>query len=217
MSSLIAQSNSFASSLSQVYGGGGRAPAPVVPTSSSSAIAAINQRMQSFAARYAHFDSLTGGPGIASQGPVGAPPLGLGDAQALLTTNAIGLAYDSLQSVDQSESATFSSARPPYSWIPSTGTTAHGSTRTASTTDWRSPGIFQLGTGMPNSPNALVGVGTGTGAKAITVRAQTDILIGSHMWASIMVGGTPAAHRPGVRAFRSAWATYSHRSSRDSW
>ncbi len=190
VSSLIAQSNSFASSLSQVYGGGGRAPAPVVPTSSSSAIAAINQRMQSFAARYAHFDSLTGGPGIASQGPVGAPPLGLGDAQALLTTNAIGLAYDSLQSVDRYgigdiQLGATALLLDSFHGNDSARVNPHGFNYRLALT-----GMFQLGTGMPNSPDALVGVGTGTGAKAITVRAQTDILIGSHMWASIMVGGT---------------------------
>ncbi len=189
-SALVAQSNSFASSLSQVYGGDGRAPAPVVPIGSSAALAAINQRMQSFAARYAHFDSLTGGPGIASQGPVGAPPLGLGDAQALLTTNAIGLAYDSLQSVDQYgigdiQLGATALLLDSFHGSDSARVHPHGFNYRLALT-----GTFQLGTGTPNSPDALVGVGTGTGANAVGLHAQTDLLFGSHFWASLVFGGT---------------------------
>jgi hypothetical protein len=173
-----------------VYGGNGLAPAPVVPIGSSSALAAINQRMQSFAARYAHFDSLTGGQGIGSQGPVGAPPLGLGDAQTLLHTNVIGLAYDSLQSTDQYgigdvQVGATALILDSFHSSDSARVHPHGFNYRFALT-----GMFRLGTGMPNSPDALSGVGTGTGAKAIALHAQTDILVGSHFWASIIVGGT---------------------------
>jgi hypothetical protein len=188
---LIAQSSSFASGLSQVYGGDGRLPFPVVPVGNSPALAAINQRMQAFASRFAHFDSLTGGQQIIpSQGPAGAPPLGLGDAQTLLTTDAMGLGYDSLQSVDRVGLGDIE-----------VGATAlildsfhgHDSARVhPSGFNYRFAvtGLFRLGTGTPNPPNALVGVGTGTGANAVEVHAATDILIGPHFWFSLVARGT---------------------------
>ena len=55
----------------------------MVPVDSSAPWTAITGRFHSLAAAYAHFDSLTGGPGIGNQGPVGAAPLGLADAQTL--------------------------------------------------------------------------------------------------------------------------------------
>src|SRR6185437_6952397 len=67
---LIAQADAFASNLSHVYGGNGRAPSLIVPTGFSSALATIDRRLRAFGTQYSHFDSLTGGPGIAPQGPV---------------------------------------------------------------------------------------------------------------------------------------------------
>jgi hypothetical protein len=138
---------------------------------------------------YAHFDSLTGGPGVSSVVP-GAPPLALGDAQYLVTTNTLGLSYDSLQSVDRTGLGDIQ-----------VGATVlildsfHGSDtarlhprgfnyRLAVT------GLFQLGTGTPNSPDALTGIGTGTGANAVGVHLATDVLVGRHVWTSVILRGT---------------------------
>ena len=90
-SALISQSSGFASQLANVYGGNGHKTGVVVPVDSSAPWTAITRRFHSLSAAFAHFDSLTGGPAIGAQGPVGAPPLGLGDAQALLTSSALGL------------------------------------------------------------------------------------------------------------------------------
>ena len=187
---LIAQSSSFAAGLSQVYGGDGRMPFPVVPVGNSPALAAINQRMQAFASRFAHFDSLTGGPQLSSQGPVGAPPLGLGDAQTLLTTDAAGLGYDSLQSVDRVglgdiEFGATALLLDSFHGNDSARVHPRGFNYRLAVT-----GLFRLGTGTPIPPNALVGVGTGTGANAVEVHAATDILIGSHFWFSLIARGT---------------------------
>jgi len=187
---LIAQGNAFASGLSQVYGGNGRAPSPIVPVDNSSALATINQRMQALAAQYAHFDSLTGGPGISSQGPVAAPPMGLADAQTLLVTNDIGLGYDSLQSTDRTgvgdiELGATALLLDSFHGSDSARVHPHGLNYRLAFT-----GLYRLGTGTPNSPDALAGVGTGTGANAIELHATSDILVGPHFWASFTVRGT---------------------------
>jgi hypothetical protein len=190
INSLISSSNAFASALSQVYGGGGRAPSPVVPVDSSGALNAINRRLQAFAAAYAHFDSLTGGQGISGPGPVGAPPIGLGDMTQLLTTNLIGLGFDTLQTVNTTGIGDIE-----------VGATAllldsfHGNDslrirptgfnyRLAATLG------FRIGTGQPSSPDELVGVGTGTGENAVLLSANSDLLIGHHWWASLALRTT---------------------------
>jgi hypothetical protein len=187
---LITQSNTFAGQLSQVYGGNGRAPSPIVPVDSSGLWLAVTHRIQGFATQFAHFDSLTGGPGVANLAPVGAPPLALGDAQNLITTNTLGLSYDTLQSVDRTGLGDIE-----------VGATAlildsfHGSDtarmhprgfnyRLALT------GMFRLGTGSPSSPDALTEIGTGTGANAVELHVATDFLIGRHVWASLIARGT---------------------------
>lgn len=193
VTALIAQGSSFAAGLSEVYGGDGRSPFPIVPIGNSSALAAIDQRMQGFAARFAHFDSLTGAPGtIPSQGPVGAPPLGLADAQTLLTTNVIGLGYDSLQSVDRIgigdiEFGATALLLDSFHGNDSARVHPRGFNYRFALT-----GLFRLGTGSPDSPDEIdgIGVGTGTGANAVEVHATSDILIGRHFWASLVLRGT---------------------------
>ena len=197
---LIAQSGSFATALAKIYGGGGHTPAPIVPVDQSGPWNAITGRFNSFASAYAHFDSLTGGPGIAGPGPIGAPPLGLADAQTLLTTNLIGLGLDSLQSVtfvhlgDIELGAT---ALLLDSFHGNDSARIHPSGfnyRLAAT------GIFRLGTGSVASPDNLVAVGTGTGANAVEVHAASDLLFGHHFWTSIIVRGTmPFSDRVSAR------------------
>ena len=197
---LISQSSTFATQLSQVYGGNGHKPGVVVPVDSSAPWTAITGRFHSLAAAYAHFDSLTGGPGINGQGPVGAAPLGLADAQTLLTTDVLGLKYDSLQTVDMihlgdielgatvlildsfhgSDSARFHPSGFNY--------------RLAAT------GIFRLGTGGIRPEDALIGAASGTGANAIEAHVASDLLFGRHFWASVMLKGTvPLADRISAR------------------
>lgn len=187
---LVAQATSFATLFSQLYGGGGHAPGAVVPVDQSAAWTAITNRFRSFASAYAHFDSLTGGPGVTGTGPIGAAPLALADAQTLLTTDLIGLHYDSLQSVDFVHLGDIE-----------LGATAllldsfHGSDSARihpSGFNYRAAitGLFRLGTGSLRPPDELVGVGTGTGADAVEVHAATDFLFGRHFWTSVVVRGT---------------------------
>jgi len=187
---LLAQSSAFASNLARVYGGGGRAPALIVPTDGSPVLAAIAQRIQGLAASYAHFDSLTGGPGITGPGPIGAPPIGLADAQALITSDALGLRYDSLHSVDLAglgdiELGATALLLDSFHGRDSARFHPHGFNYRLALT-----GLFRLGTGTPTSPDALVGVGTGTGTNAVEVHVATDVLIGRHFWTSIIARGT---------------------------
>lgn len=197
---LITQSSTFASQLSKVYGGDGHKPGVVVPVDSSAPWTAITGRFHSLAAAYAHFDSLTGGPGINSQGPVGAPPLGLGDAQMLLTSDVLGLGFDSLQSVDFVHIGDIELGATILlldSFHGSDSARLHPSGfnyRLAAT------GIYRLGTGGILPEDALVGAATGTGANAIEVHAASDLLFGRHFWASILVKGTmPMADRISAR------------------
>ena len=61
-------------------------------------------------------------------------------------------------------------------------------------------GLFRLGTGGLPSPDALVGVPTGTGTNAVEVHAASDLLFGRHLWASILVRGTmPFSDRVSAR------------------
>jgi hypothetical protein len=189
-SALISQSSSFATQLSNVYGGDGHKTGVVVPVDSSAPWTAITRRFKSLSAAFAHFDSLTGGTGITSSGPVGAPPMGLGDAQTLLTTSALGLGFDSLQSVDYVSIGDIE-----------LGATVlildsfHGSDSARlhpSGFNYRlsASGFYRLGTGQVLSPDALVGAATGTGANAVEIHAASDLLFGHHFWASVMVKGT---------------------------
>ncbi len=187
---LVSQSNAFASALSQVYGGGGHNPSPVVPVDSSTALNAINRRLQSFASAYAHFDSLTGGPGISGPGPIGAPPVGLSDMTQLLTTNLIGLGFDTLQTINTTGIGDID--------IGATALiidTFHGndSARMHPTGfNYRVAGTLgvRIGTGQPISADELAGVGTGTGSNAIKLDASSDLLFGRHWWASLALRTT---------------------------
>jgi len=189
-SALISQSSSFATQLSNVYGGDGHKTGVVVPVDSSAPWTAITRRFHSLSAAFAHFDSLTGGTGVTSLGPVGAPPMGLGDAQTLLTTSALGLGFDSLQSVDYVSIGDIE-----------LGATVlildsfHGSDSARlhpSGFNYRlsASGFYRLGTGQVLSPDALVGAATGTGANAVEIHAASDLLFGHHFWASVLVKGT---------------------------
>ncbi len=185
---LIAQSGGFASNLARVYGAPTALPGGVVPTQNSAAQRAIVSRIAAFAAMYAHFDSLTGGPGIATVGPIGAAPVAWNDAQTIIASGLLGLSADSIQRSTQSGigdidlSATlqlFDSFR----GHESERVHPHGfNLRTAVT------GVYRLGTGSPTDPGALLGLGagTGSGASAIGVHSATDVLIGPHFWASIV-------------------------------
>jgi hypothetical protein len=187
---LTSQTNVFAAALSQVYGGDGRTPSAVVPVDSSSALNAINRRLQAFANAFAHFDSLTGGPGVSGPGPVGAPPIGLSDMTQLLTTNLIGLGFDTLQSVNTSGIGDIN--------IGATALildTFHGNDSARMHPDgfnYRLAGTFgfRLGTGQPISADELVGVGTGTGANAIKLDATSDLFFGRQWWASLALRST---------------------------
>ena len=187
---LISQSSGFASQLANVYGGHGHKTGIIVPVDSSAPWTAITRRFHSLAAAFAHFDSLTGGPGIGTQGPVGAPPIGLGDAQTLLTSSALGLGFDSLQSVDYVHVGDIEM-----------GATVllldsfHGSDSARfhpSGFNYRlsASGFYRLGTGGTLPADALVGAATGTGANAIEIHAASDLLFGRHFWTSVMVKGT---------------------------
>lgn len=196
---LIAQASDFAAALARVYGTAGHV-GPVVPVDSSAPWIAIANRIRAFASSYAHFDSLTGGPRITGLPPAGAPPLGLGDAQTLLTTNLIGLGFDSLQTVSSvhlGDIEVGATALLLDSFHGRDSARLHPSGfnyRLAVT------GVYRLGTGTPQSPDALAGVYSGTGANAVEVHAATDMLFGRHFWASVIVRGTlPFSDRVSAR------------------
>jgi len=189
---LIQQSGSFAAAMARVYGGGGSSAALVVPVINSAAQNAVSARVTSFASTYAHFDSLTGGPGITGPGPAPAAPLAYSDGQTLLTSPAFGLEADSLRSIDRTSigdvdlSATLQLFD---SFHGSDSARLHPrgfNVRTAVT------GLFRLGSGLPKSPEDYIGIGaaTGTGVNAVEVHSATDILFGRHLWASIIAIGT---------------------------
>ncbi len=185
---LIAQSNGFAANLARVYGAPTALPGGVVPTQNSAAQRAIVSRIAAFAAMFAHYDSLTGGPGIPTVGPIGASPVAWNDAQTIIASGVLGLSADSIQRSTQSGigdidlSATFQ-LFDSFHGHESERLHPHGfNFRTAIT------GVYRLGTGTPTDPGALLGLGagTGTGASAIGAHSATDILVGPHFWTSIV-------------------------------
>ncbi len=189
---LIQQSSAFATAVTNVYGGATGTPALVVPAAGSAEQRQVSTRVTTLSATYAHFDSLTGGPGITGPGPVAAAPLAYNDAQTLLTQPPFGLLADSLHSIDRvglgdmDLSATlelFDS----FHGNDSARVHPHGfNFRTAVT------GVYRLGTGLVKSPDDYVGIGaaTGTGTRAIEVHSATDLLFGPHFWTSVIVRAT---------------------------
>ena len=190
ITSLVSQSNSFANTLSQVYGGNGKNPSVVVPVDSSGALNSINKRLQSFAAAYAHYDSLTGGPGITGPGPVGAPPIGLGDMTQLLTTNALGLGFDTLQTVNTTGIGDIDIGATALLLDSFHGNDSARIHPTGFNYRLATTFGFRIGTGQPNSPDQLVGVGTGTGANAVKFDVSSDLIFGRHWWTSLAVRST---------------------------
>jgi hypothetical protein len=199
-SALVSQSSSFATALSNVYGGNGHKTGVVVPVDSSAPWTAITRRFKSLANEFAHFDSLTGGPAIAAQGPVGAPPMGLGDAQTLLTSGVLGLGFDSLQSVDFVHIGDIELGATVLILDSFGGSDSARLHPSGFNYRLSASGFYRLGTGGVLPADALVGAATGTGANAVEIHAASDLLFGHHFWASLSVKGTqPMADRISAR------------------
>jgi len=186
---LISQGSAFAAGLAQVYGGGSGPGATVVPVNGTTAQNEVNSKDATLTAEYNTFFHALGLPALTTLTPYAAPSAAaLGDLETLITNPALGYAYDTLQTVthtgigDAQLSATVrlfdSFASDTLRWAP------HGwNVRTAVT------GVIQIGTGKPASQFSLTDPGTGTGANAIGVHSATDVMLGRHLWGSIIVRG----------------------------
>lgn len=188
VAALIAQSATFANNLSRVYGAPNGTPGAVVPTVNSAGQRAIVSRIASFAALYAHYDSLTGGSGISTLGPIPSAPMAWNDAETILTTGLLGLSADSIQSTSESGIGDINVSSTVQLYDSFHGDEnarvhPHGfNFRTALT------GLYRFGTGTPVDAGAYLGLGaaTGTGASAVGVHSATDVFFGSHFWASFI-------------------------------
>lgn len=184
---LVANANSYAATLTQVYGGHGGTGYLFVPIAGTAAQTAIEARVAAYKLQYASY----GISAITSAGPVAAQaPLTASDMQTVLSDatygiNAkplatsitrglgdveIGLKVNLFDSFHGSDSARFAPKK--FQWRESVG------------------GTYRLGTGVLPSPADLTAIGTGTHASAIEVRSFTDLLFGPHFWVSVVAGVT---------------------------
>lgn len=191
LQNLVAQGNSFASGVAQVYGGPNGAGTLVVPVAGSNTQTRVNTRDSSLTAQFNAAFATVGLPALTVVEPVAAPArTGLSDFYTLLTDTTYGLAIDSLRDVDHygigdAEVSATLLLLDTFGSRDSTRIHPHGFQFRTSVT-----GLFRLGTGTPPAENVLLDPGTGTGENAIEVHSATDLLFGPRLWITGIVRGT---------------------------
>jgi hypothetical protein len=188
--SLINQGTSFAGAIGQLYGGPSGPGAVVVPVAGTAVQNTINSKDAALTAQINSIYGTLGLPALTTLTPFAAPGhAAINDLQELITNPTLGFAYDTLQTVshtgigDAEVSATVrlfdTFAHDTLRWAP------RGlNYRTAVT------GLIRVGTGKPADPFSLTDPGTGTGENAVEVHSATDVMLGKHWWASVILRGT---------------------------
>lgn len=188
--SLINQASAFASGVSSVYGGPSGTGSQVVPITGTNAQHLINAKDSSLTSQINALYKDVGLTSLTTLIPAAAPSrAGLNDLQSLVTQSTYGYGYDSLQTVTHTGlgDAEVSATVRLYDTFAADSDRFHPhglNVRTAVT------GLVRIGTGKPADPNSLTDVGTGTGENALELHSATDVLYGTHWWASIIVRGT---------------------------
>jgi hypothetical protein len=181
---LIANASAFASGIGQIYGGrNGARGALFVPIAGTAAQAAIQARVLAYKALYAGY----GATAIIGPGPLGAQaPLTVLDFQRVLTDSIFGVRARPLEKsvargvgdVDFTVKLNlFDSFR------------GDSKARLAPTGfNWRQSvgGVFRLGAGKLDAPENFTDLGTGDHQNDVEIRSYTDLLFGSHFWASLV-------------------------------
>lgn len=181
---LIANANAFATGLGQVYGGrGGSGGAPFVPLAGTAAQAAIEARVAAYKALYASF----GTSAISAAGPLAAQaPFTIADMQRLLTDSVFGvrarpLATSVTRGVGDIDIGfklnLVGTFRPEDRPSPAAGRVR-----------WRQSvgGVFRLGTGTLDAPDAFTDLGTGDHQNDVEIRSYTDVTYGPNVWLSLV-------------------------------
>lgn len=191
LQNLVAQGNTFANGVAQVYGGPGGAGALVVPVNGSTVQNQINSRDSSLTAQFNSAFRTIGLPVITLVQPVAAPArAGVAEFDSLLTDTTFGFAVDSLRDIDTYGigNAEVSATYQLFDSFHGNDTLRlhpHGFNYRLAVT-----GLFRLGTGAPPAQNVLLDPGTGTGENAVEGHVATDLLFGKHLWATIVGRGT---------------------------
>ena len=185
---LIANANTFAAGLAQVYGGrGGAAGFLFVPIAGTAAQAAIEAKVAAYRALYASFGTtaITGAGPLAAQAPLTAADMQsvlsdstFGNNGKALATSVrhgigdvdLGVKVNLFDSFHGNEKARL--APRGFNWRQSVG------------------GILRLGTGSVPTPGDFTGRGTGDHQKDVAVRTFTDLLYGPHYWLSLVASYT---------------------------
>ena len=182
---LVAQVQTFAGGIAQIYGTGatGAAGAPFIPIAGSDAQLAIEARIQAF-------KNLLGAAGalitqtqpVASQGE-----LLLEDAQTIVTNSAFGVTGERIESVQRSHIGDVELGAKYLFFDSFKGSTEARLAPKGFNYRGALTVAFRAGTGEPDYPTNFIDIGTGTGANAVSVRAASDVLFGGHFWSSFIV------------------------------
>ena len=190
VTSLIGAANGFATGLAAVYGGGATRGQRYVPLAGSAWEARLLARadsMRTALSRYGVSALAAGGLPLGAQTPLGAAELARLVRDSTDGFGALPLQSPGLTAIgDVHVSAKLLLVDRVGRGDDRFAATARG-IRQAVLVDLR------IGTGAPDSPDALLDVGTGTGLDAVTIRSLTDVVVNDRFWATVAVGMTTGA------------------------
>ena len=184
---LIANADTYASGLAQVYGGRGGRGYLFVPIAGTAAQTAIEARVAAFKAQYAAY----GITAITGSGPFAAQtPLTAFDMQTVLTDSTFGINARPLAT-----SITRGIGDVEFGLKINVWDSFHGSDSARFAPkgfNWRQSfgGIYRMGTGTLPDPADFTALGTGDHQSDVVVRSFTDLLFGPHFWVSLVAGYT---------------------------
>ena len=185
---LVNGTRTFAGGVAQIYGAdavaglAASAGSPFVPLTGSAAQNAIAARVQALRAQYG-----AAGAGITTTSPFAAPTnLTLADAQTILTDPAFGITAQPVGTADRRGLGDMEVAAK-YSLVNTFGHADPNARLAPSGVHLRTAltGAFRVGTGLAEEPRNFLDVPTGTGANAVGLRSNTDVLVGSRFWTTL--------------------------------
>ncbi len=185
---LVQGANATAAGLLAVYGvASDRRGNRFAPVAGSALHTLVGTRLTTLATDFATFlGAPTGGSSWIAGRPVGAPPIGYQDFQQILTDPAIGIAGDSLRSVQQRQFGDIEvgakfvlldafGGRAPQTVVPS-GLRARVAVG----------GTYRLATGLRDTVDNFADLASGDGQSDLEGRVFIDLLAGRRFWASVV-------------------------------